>query len=181
MTPYATAEQFLWAYDKRRIKQLLSDSGTPVSEGDLLEDDTLKQLLCEASEILLSACIVGRKYDEDWLEDVAWTMDADGKPKRGFLLRRIVCDLAYGLLVSRRGQAASDISALAPRYIEALRLLAEVREGVLVFGGINDDLTHPEAGLPACADLTLNSAYPQNLPSTNVRLFGIRPGTYYNC
>lgn len=167
---YLTTNQFANQYDIRRLGQHLSDTGTPIGAGELLDHPVLLQLLDEASDLILSACLVGKKYTIEYLDELA------ASTNRGGLLRRLTGDICYGLLISRRGQAASDISALAPRYIIAMGVLEQLKLGTMLFPSADDTLAHPNAGLPATADLTLNANYPTNLPSANVRLFGVRPG-----
>lgn len=142
---YITPSQFLKAYDSRRIRELLSDTGTPVADADVNSNTNLAQILAEASEEVAAAALVGKRYTTSQLESLA------ASSTTGFMLRRLVADLAVALVVSRRGAAAADIERLCPRHREALRQLEMLRTGAELFPFISDD--HAEAGLPATVDL----------------------------
>ena len=140
MPQYITAAQFLKAYDTRRVRDLLSDSGTPVAANDVATDPNLLQILAEASEEVAAAALVSKRYTTAQLTAMAASSTS------GFLLRRLTADLAFSLLVARRGQGAADIERLCPRHREAQRQLEQLRLGVALFPLIDD--THAEAGLP---------------------------------
>jgi hypothetical protein len=161
----------LASYDRRTIRQELSDSGSPVTDGDLADNTVLQQLLDEAADIIKSSAMVGKRYTPENLTALA------ASATEGFFLRRLNSDIAYGLLMSRRGRAASDIARLAPLYVIAHDYLKQLRSGELIFGGV-DATTYPEAGLPSLVDMTAaNPDAPQSLLSRNVRYFGINPAS----
>lgn len=139
---YCTAAQFIASYDSRRVRELLSDSGTPIGQPDLAANAILLQLLEEASEMVIAAISVRQKYTRDELNAMA------ASATEGFLLRRLVADLAYGLLQQRRGVAAGDISRLAPGYVLAQQMLGQLREGLLILPKAADE-TRPRTGLPS--------------------------------
>jgi len=141
---YLTAAQFLRKYDERRVRQLLSDSGSPTA-GDLATDDNLSDLLSMASEMIAAAVLVGKRYTLDQLTELATSTSY------GFLLRQLTADLAYGLLVARRGTSAADLTRLAPTYALALQQLEMLRNGHCLFPGLSND-QHPDADLPAFTD-----------------------------
>jgi hypothetical protein len=142
---YSTPDQFLLYYDVRRVSQLLSDSGTPVGLVDVPTNAVLLELLSAASEMVAAAALVGKRYTTANLETLADSASA------GFLLRKLVIDIAFALLVIRRGQGAADVDRLCPAYSEAQRLLEQLRLGYTLFPGLDDP--HAEAGLPAVANL----------------------------
>jgi hypothetical protein len=147
-----TAAQFLNFYDKRRINQYLSDSGSPLGSGEITDDENLAVILGAASEEVLSAVLVGERYTTDQLEALSL------EEETGFLLRRLVADLAYTIIVSRRGQGAADIERLCPRHAEAQKQLDQLRSGWAIFPGI-DELLYAEAGQPAIVDTdSINNA-----------------------
>lgn len=163
---YVTAAQFLRLVDRRRVRDLLSDSGTPVADADLADNENLADILGVASEMIASAALVGERYTPEQLAALA--ASATG----GYLLRSLTAHLAYGLLVSRRGQGAADVSRQAPMYVEALRQLDQLRTGAALFPGVpNDD--HPDAGLPATANLnaTTQTARVSTVAAQAGRLF----------
>lgn len=145
---YATPDQFLLYYDVRRVSQLLSDTGTPVSLSDVSSNAVLIELLAAASEMVAAAAFVGKRYTTTDLDNLSVSATA------GFLLRKIVIDLTFALLVTRRGQGAADLERLCPAHAEALRLLEQLRQGYTLFPGIDD--THADAGLPSTANLDSN-------------------------
>ena len=144
---FLTPAQFVKVYDTRRVQQLLSDTGTPVASGDLATDENLLNLLAESTEMILSAVQVGTKYTEDELQDLADSSTS------GYLVRRLCADLAYGLLVARRGTSAADMDRLAPNWKFAQFQLQQLREGTLIFPRVERD-EHPGAGNPRTTNLT---------------------------
>jgi phage gp36-like protein len=121
--PYAASSDILARYDARRVGELVRDDATRASPSELATDPVLTALLADASAIVDSAALAGGRYSADDLSALA----AD--PVGGPLLVRLVCDLAFGLLVSRRGAPASDVDALAPRYKAANDVLEALRNG----------------------------------------------------
>lgn len=168
--PYASVDNFIASYDVRMICKELSDTGTPIAAGDLAANTTLLQLLNEASDIILASCLVGKRYSADDLTTLA--ASATG----GFLLRRLCSDLAYGMLVSRRGRAASDVAKLAPAFVQVHSLyLPQLRAGEILFPSVADEL-YSDAGTPSLVDLTAyNPNTPSNLYTTLIgtRLFPV--------
>jgi hypothetical protein len=163
---YCTAAYFIRNYDNRQLQQNLSDTGTPVSADDLTTNTTLLQLLEEASEMIAAAVEVGKRYTPAQLTALA------ALESGGYLLKRLTGDLAYGLLMSRRGRAAADVQRLAPMYGYALQTLEQLRTGAHLFPGVPDG-THPEAGLPDVADLnsSTQTARITTFTSTARRMF----------
>jgi hypothetical protein len=148
----------------RKVAQELSDTGTPLSLGEVGSSEVLTQLLEEASDFVLAACQVKKNYTEDDLDTLGSSTTS------GFLLRRIVCDLAYGLLLSRRGRAASDIAKLAPMFVQAHQYINQLRDGILLFPKIDD--TRAEAGVPKTVDLSTHAAAPVTwVQHTGYRVF----------
>lgn len=162
---YCTVAQFTANYDSRRVCSLLSDSGSPVTVNDLDTNAVLIQLLEEASEEVAAAALVGKRYTTAQLTALGSSTTS------GFLLRRLVSDITFALVVSRRGQGAADIERLCPRHREALRQLDLLRSGIEIFPGIDD--THAEAGLPASVNLlsTTNPNRRDTLTTQARRLF----------
>jgi hypothetical protein len=141
------------AYDVRRLKELCSDSGTPVATGDLSADPVLSHALNRATEMVLSAARVGEEYTEEDLQELADSSTA------GYDLRGLVCDLAYGLLVMRRGTGAADMDRLSPAFGAAQRTLQAISDGSRIFSRI-DGGQHADAGTPRTADLTTQTTTP---------------------
>jgi hypothetical protein len=171
---YCTVAQFIKNYDNRRIRELLSDSGTPVAQSDLASNTTLAQLLSEASELVQAAVSVRKKYTH------AELLAMSASATHGFLLRRLTADLAYGLLVARRGTPAADLARIAPQWTWAQGVLADLRLGEMVFP-LESDESHPEAGLPGVSDMTTNTGtdtFCSISGRTNGRLF---PGADSSC
>lgn len=164
---FASAAQFTVAYDNRATRESLSDTGVPVT-GDLANDPNLLQLLEESSEMILSACEVGARYNKDDLDALAASTTV------GFLLRRLTIDLTHGLVVSRRGRAAADVTRLSPRYALALQMLDQLAAGKRLFPGIAGD-THAKAGLPETVTNPIPSSPTQTLSQRASRVFPYNP------
>jgi hypothetical protein len=147
---YITVAQFLRLYDSRRVAQLLSDSGIPVVSGDLATNENLIDILAIASEQIAAAVIVGKRYTLQQLEDLAENEDY------GFLLRRLVADLAWAGIVSRRGTGATELQRLCPSLNWCEQQLDMLRLGQHIFPGI-EDADHPAAGLPSSANINATS------------------------
>jgi hypothetical protein len=173
---FCTAAQFLVAYDTRRIRQLLSDSGTPLTEGEVESSDVLQQLLDEAADLVYASVMVGKRYTADDLTTLAASTTS------GFFLRRLNADLAFGLIVARRGVSATDITKLAPMFAAAHNYLNDLRNGILLFPKIDD--SRAEAGVPKAADLSTNPYSPVSwVQQTSGRVFpfGSSPSYSGNC
>jgi hypothetical protein len=155
---FLTSAQFIKNFDTRRVQQLLSDTGTPVAAGDLATNTNLLELLAEATELVLSSVQVRNQYTEAELQALA------DSATKGFLLRRLVSDLAFGLLVSRRGSSAADLDRLAPNWKTAQVQLARLAAGELIFPRLADaDIggsDHLLAGTPRCTDLQTQTTTP---------------------
>jgi len=143
---FLTSEEFIKRYDSRRIRELLSDTGAPVAEGDLATNENLLAILGEATEMILSACQVGEEYSELELQTLA---DSETS---GFLIRRLCADLGYSLLVARRCTSSDQLNKQAPQWQFANVQLQQIRDGYLLFPRIGDG-AHEDAGNPRTANL----------------------------
>lgn len=147
MPSYLTGNQFLLAYDARRVGELLSDTGTPIVSGSIPSDPVLIEMINQAESMVNLATRVGDRYQTSDLVSLAADAIAGGT------LRRLVADLAWGLLNKRRGISASDLGTMAPGYGEALQTLELLRLGERIF-----DLPEAaEAGLPSVQKLGSDS------------------------
>lgn len=138
--PYATSSQFLERYDRRRVGELCRDNNTSATTGEIVSPDAVVlAMLNDASGMIDSAVRAGRRYS---------TSDLAALPTNSnYLLVRLCCDLAYGLLVARRGYNATDQFAMSPLYTAALQTLEQLRNGERVF--VTDGAM--DAGLPTTA------------------------------
>lgn len=173
---YTDTQTFINQYDVRRICQLLSDTGAPVTQVSVLTNPVLLQILYEATGIVAMAARVGQKYSENNLEslgDVTGTIKADdglqyGKTPSGNFLRRLVGDIAYGLIIARRGLSAEEMAEQAPTWPIAMGYLEQLRSGDRIFdiGGA------PDAGLPNIQQL--GSLLDRNMTSisSKTRIWG---------
>jgi hypothetical protein len=125
---YCTNSEFLARYDARRVGDLLSDSGEAIATGDLPSNGVLTELLGDASSLILSAASVANRYTP---ADLAGFLETNHPARR--LLIRLVADLAFGLLLKRRGYDAAAISSMAPGYLEGLQTLDLIRKGERIF------------------------------------------------
>lgn len=165
---YATPGDLLIRYDARRLGDLVHDDGTRASPSSLLSDPNLQAALDDASGMLDSAIQRGQKYTP---LDISNLLAAAGNPASPYynsykLLVRVCCDLAYGLLVGRRGFNSTDTRAQSPRYVEALRQLQMIEDGEWIF---LTDGGHAASGVDV-SQVPLTTAVP--LLSSIRRVFG---------
>lgn len=153
---YATPANMKSRYDSRRLGDLVKDDGTRASESALDTDPVLAELLEDASAIIDSHVLRGDRYLQADLDALA------GKDLK--LLVRLTCDLAYGLLVQRRGYTASETASLAPAFASAMTYLDRLAGGELIF----DVERVRQAGLPQRAVIDKNL----QLISSTRRLYG---------
>lgn len=183
---YVTPAEFIGFYDPRRVCELLSVTGTPVSVGDLSDDESdgylslLNYFILPVSAEIDAACQVGRRYTRADLEAIiseATASDPDtdanysAKQKRAAYLRRLCADLVFGQLTANRGYSSVDaLKRMAPRYEIAQGVLEQLYQGARVF----DIETAIAAGVPQVTTIGT-----KNLNSSQFnRLFGIWPDTY---
>jgi phage gp36-like protein len=161
---YATPSQMLTRYDARRLGDLVvdGDKTTPrATPTQLLSDPVLAEMLADASGLIDAALLVGGRYSPADLATLAAVEAALPTPSSTFkLLVRLTCDLAYGLLVRRRGLGMD----LAPGYAEAAALLDRLSNGELIF----DVAAVVEAGRTRVVQLSRQIGH----LSTLTRVFG---------
>jgi hypothetical protein len=137
VTLFASPASFLIRYDPRRLSQLatiLSDPNEPLpNDYELQQSPLVYAALGDATEIILSAAQVGKRYTRAILSALAADFDETLQYGKGGLLVRLCCDLAYGLLVGGKGQGKEDQSALAPRQEWADNMLELLKQGERVF------------------------------------------------
>lgn len=169
-------------YDLNRILDLATDDGEKALEADLSDDSSdayrivLTQIRRAASD-LDSHCQQGKRYTRAVLEQIIADAQAapanEGLQKRAAIIRSLVADLAFGMLVSRRGHSADTLQKLAPRYESALITLERLAQGVLVF-----DI---DGAIQRGAPSTVRIGSRQYRPSLFNRMFGVfedTPGIY---
>ena len=122
-TSYCTAAEFLKRNDKRTVARLVADADDAVTQGALPTDPNLTACLLDASGMVESAILAGKRYE---VEDLAALTGAALA-----FLQRLVSDLAMGLLVQRRPTLNIPLSA---GYQEAQRQLELLRWGERIFG-----------------------------------------------
>lgn len=108
--------------DTRILKDLVSDADTPATT--LVGDPILGKLLKTASGKVETAFLMGGKYTAVDLQALA-----DSTTNGREFLADLVCALAYGLLIRRRGDADGEIP---PEVVEANQILNAAVEGKLV-------------------------------------------------
>lgn len=126
---YATAADMKNRYDERRLGQLVLDDGTMATSAQLETDTVLSEMLEDATALIDAFATRGGRYTQAELTALT------GSPLK--LLKRLTCDLAYGLLVQRRGYTASETDAMAPGFSRAIALLDKLGEGALIFATEN--------------------------------------------
>lgn len=145
MAQFATGADMLIYYDRRRLSELVSDTGSPVPPEQVAANAVLAAMLVAASDEILAAAGVGKKYTESDLNTLS-SASTGGGP----LLRMLTCHLAWGQLVNRRALAATDQQSLTPMWKWCQEYLTLVRNGERVFGGVPDVL---DAGLPTTKEM----------------------------
>lgn len=133
---YATVADLILAYDSRRVAELASDTDTPVASGSLATDAVLLRMLADGANLIQLAARFADRYSQADLDAVY----AD--PINKYSIIRLNVDLAFGLLVARRGYRASELADLAPNWVIANQTLELLRLGNRVF----DVASAPEAG-----------------------------------
>lgn len=168
MAAFLTAAELLRRYDVRLVGQYASDSGTPLDAAGVAASTAVSDILADAAEEIAAACRVAGRYTRAYLDGIA----ADSATTVGHLLKRLNADLAFGLLVARRGYGASEFAQLAPRYAPAQILLQQLRDGKRIF----DSDSHAAAGLPDSVSAGDATAAGVTYLVTNAsRYFGILP------
>jgi len=155
---YATTQNMLDRYDVNRLGQLVADDGVQRTKVQLLSDAVLEEMLADASGYITSALIAGNRYRP---EDLATLSGDDAK-----LLIRLTCDIAFGLLLQRRGYPLDQIKSIAPGYLQAFAWLDRMADGQAVFNldeARDAGRTHPEVVVARHEPL---------LSSTLTRVFG---------
>lgn len=152
---YIAPADIVTYYDSRRILDLASDTGEPAVIADLSDDGTaaygfVASAIRTAAGMLDSHCQMGKRYTRAVLEAIitaALAAPADeAKQKRAAMIRQMVADLAYGVMLGRRGYSADATKNLAPRYDEALATLERLAQGLQVFDlDVNIDAGRPRA------------------------------------
>lgn len=173
MTSFVSNSEFLIRYDGRWVGKNVLDTGSAANVAELADATSpgglvLKALLEEASEYVMGAAAVGARYSETDLRPNSLVVPP--YPGGGALLTRIVCDIAMGLSLKRRGRAISDYKALSASYDEAMEYLELLRRGERIFFDIPDV---PEAGLPTTANMNpIPGIDPPLLTQSACRYFG---------
>jgi phage gp36-like protein len=147
---YATSSDLIIRYDKQTIADLLSDTGTPVADGNLATDSKLLAILTAASGRVDAAVMVSDNYTSEELAALTGNSLA--------LLKDIVCDLAMVRLLRRRPEKFGDEGTVAA-FKEAEEYLDRLRRGERLF----DVTSHKEAGLPTVDGPTANDYANLNL------------------
>lgn len=132
-TLYATTAEFLLRYDARVIGDLVNDTDSQVDPSSLATDPVLLQMLADASGDIESALLVGERYSLNNLQPYHATTNPAGLSDTSLaLLSRMTCDIAYAMLLRRRGEINPDkhsgILDLAEKYLK------DLRSGSAVFG-----------------------------------------------
>jgi hypothetical protein len=119
--PYATIAQFKDAVDERLLAELGIDAE---SDGVVDSNNTIiMSALTRASHEFQSFALRGGVYTESDLDDLQ-TQD-------NWLLIGVVCDLALGILMARRGGPFGE--AIRDRIDKANAMLVDLRDGRRIF------------------------------------------------
>lgn len=124
---YATPAQMIQRYDANRLGELVKDDGTKATSVQLLTDTVLLAILADAQQEVDTALTAGGRYTKTELAALI-TANTNANP-----LIRLTCDIAYGLLVARRGYTEEEVGRLAPRYKAAMQQIELLRDGMRLF------------------------------------------------
>lgn len=177
---YCTGAQFLERYDARRIADLIRDDGVKLSTGFaayVLSNANLLAALEDASAEIDAAAFVGKRYNKARLMDlVAVNNGGILINTGGFLLIRLVADIAFENLNTRRGLAATQVEQLSPKASKAREMLQLLRSGERIF--TTTDEGNADAGLMQTVSLTGTQS--SNMLNSTFRFFGAIPNNGYN-
>lgn len=130
---FATPADMMLRYDARTIGDLCSDAGTKLTTSQLTTSTRLLAVLRDASGMVEAAVMVGGQYSKDDLDVLSGNI-APGilnVTNAAYLLKRLVCDLAMGMLFLAR----PDREGQVPKSYEmALEMLEQLRKGERTFG-----------------------------------------------
>lgn len=159
---YATAQDLLLRYDARRVSDLVSDTGSRSVYPD--QSPVVAAVLDDASGMVESACRASQRYTANDLQALTGNTSA--------LLKRLVCDLAFGLLVARRGYSSQDQRVMAPQTEAANGMLEMLRRGERIFS----DQDNADAGVNVVTLRTTPPGYTSgtDLAGRSQRLWGQR-------
>lgn len=128
LTPYATGADLINSYDVRKIAELASDTGKPLTPGDIQniadnpgDNKIIVAALLRGSGDVEAAVLRGGRYSS--LDLQALTGASQGT------LKGLVCDLAFYHLRKRRYPDAEDFTG----YKEAKEMLESLRDGQEIF------------------------------------------------
>jgi hypothetical protein len=134
--PYATVAQFAKTIDERLLAELGIDA-----EADGVVDGTnaiIVAALTRASHEVQSFALRGGVYTESDLDQM--------QSSENWVLIGTVCDLAYGILVARRGGPFGD--SVKDRVDKANAMLVDLRDGRRVFPiGSSIDASRPSLSI----------------------------------
>lgn len=145
---YIRPSELLLYYDQRRLLEMLSDTGTPVTTAGLDTNAIALTAVRQASSLIDSHVQTGQRYTRTQLEDIVTAANAGGASeeakKRAEPVKSLAAHLAFGCIMSRRGYSAAKMADLAPMYAESLNQLNLLSSGIRIL-----DLDQPKrAGVP---------------------------------
>lgn len=148
---YATATDLLKRYDARVLGDLINDAGVRQTPTQMLTDANILAALSDATSTINSAVLLSDRYTVVELQLLTGDDAA--------LLVRLCCDIAYCLLVQRRG---TDVKTLS-QCQKCEETLNAIRDGLRVFNiQANKDAGLTTRGFPSTqtfANLNLERDY----------------------
>lgn len=139
---YAAASDLIARKDVNVLGDLVSDSGARVSSAGLASDTNMAAALDDASGLVDSALLQGKRYSTADLSALTGNSAA--------YLKRIVCDIAFWLLWDRK-PAYGGVEDRAGAREQARQALDDLRTGKHIF----DVEAVKEAGLPSVGGPTV--------------------------
>ena len=180
--PFATPSDLTLQYDVRRVCELASDTGVPITQDSVTVDPNnpnkvlnpvVLYVLMRATETILMNARLGKRYTEKELVDLVQDKD---HLNQGSELRGLCADLAFGYLVMRRGTGENDRGRLSPAFLAAQNTLALLARGEMVFSHTSTE-SQINAGTPETANLTTQPSSPTLYNSWSQQAnLGLLPG-----
>jgi hypothetical protein len=157
----ATPADWVLAYNEKTLKDLCSDSGTPIA--DLTTNPRVLRFLDIGAGHVIAACVVSGIYSTDDLEEIANTSG----PTQS-LMKGLVCKLALIEAMEKNPEKFASES-LAKIREQTEEYLDQLRNGKRLFVVPSNPTGNSDAGTPQCDGMTTMAILNRNGLPTRVR------------
>jgi hypothetical protein len=160
---FLTPAELCERYDARRVAEVASDTGVPVTDPTLaitnpLADPNIVACVIAGSADFIAGVRQSDRYQYTWLDQIYFTTDAPHTPPLVYtypqrqLIISITSAFAFTRLVARRGMAEDELKGLSPLWEDALATRQAFLSGELIIDDPN--------GLVAAAGVTVEVVRP---------------------